>query len=151
MIRFLKEIYLTGFVLLIRLSRGKDIGYKVGAACAIITAVEGVNLTNICSWVNIVSGKQAVPHLSGPEVWLVGIVLASINVYVLFTLRYGIKFESEFDNLKKSRKILLKVSCAALLLTTILFSIYTTKAYHHFLEVNGKSFNSTRPTLTPHA
>ena len=121
MIRFFKEIYLTGFTLIVRLSRGKDVGYNVGVACGILTVIEGVNLVNICSWIDIIAGKKVMPHLSGPEVWLAIIVLFSINVSFIYTFRYGINFEREFDKLEKSRKILLKTSCAVILLATIAF------------------------------
>ncbi len=134
MIRFLKEIYLTGFTLVFRLSRGKDIACKVGGACAILILIEEFNLSNIMCWLDIFTGKQVLPRFSGPEVWLAGFVLFSINVYVLFTLRYGINFEREFNKLEKTRKILLVVSCVVLLLATIVFSIYSTSAHRHFIQ-----------------
>jgi hypothetical protein len=150
MIRFLKEIYLTGFTLLFRLSRSKDIGYKVGGVCAVLMLVEWFNLVNISTWINMTAGKQVVPNFSGPELWVGIIVLFWINVVVLYSCRYGINFEREFDKLEKSRKILLKTSCAVILLATIIFSIYTTKAYHRFLDANKAmkvSINNQNQTI----
>lgn len=134
MIRFLKDVYLTGFTIVFRISRAKAIGYKVGGACAILTLVEWFNLVNISSWLDIFAGKELLPRFSEPEVLLAGFVFFSINVYVLFTLRHGIKFEREFDYLAKSRKILLVTSCVVLLLATIVFSIYSISAHRHFIQ-----------------
>jgi hypothetical protein len=135
MFRLLKEIYLTGFTLLFRLSRSKKIGYKVGGACAVLTLVEWFNLLNISSWIDILSGKQVLPPFSEPEVLLAFFALGFLNIYVLFVRGHGIAFEREFDKLGKSRRILLMVSCVVLLLATIAFSIYSTSAYHRFFHI----------------
>jgi hypothetical protein len=46
MIRFLKEIYLTGFTILFKLSRAKKITYRAGGAMTIITLIESFKHTN---------------------------------------------------------------------------------------------------------
>jgi hypothetical protein len=138
MIRFLKEIYLTGFTLLFRLSRAKKITYKAGGAMTIITLIETFNLLNISLCIEMFVGKQIVPRFSEPEVVLAFLALGFLNLYALFfcgfTFSHGIKFEREFDNLKKSRKILLVTSCVVLLLATIVFSIYSISAHRHFIQ-----------------
>jgi uncharacterized membrane protein YqhA len=79
-----------------------------------------------------------VPRFSEPEVVLAFLALGFLNLYALFfcgfTFSHGIKFEREFDNLKKSRKILLVTSCVVLLLATIVFSIYSISAHRHFIQ-----------------
>ena len=134
MSRFFKEIYLTGFTLLFRISRAKDIAYKVGGACSIITLVEWFNLVNILSWIDILAGKEISPRFSEPEALLAGFVLFCINVYALFSLRYGINFERKFDQLEKTRRSLLVAICVVLLLATIVFSVYSTSAHRHFIQ-----------------
>jgi heme A synthase len=57
------------------------------------------------------------------------LVVYLANYYVLVIRGYGIKFESEFSNLEKSRKVLLLVSCSVLLLATTTF--FST----HFLPI----------------
>jgi hypothetical protein len=133
MIRFLKEIYLTAFVIINKCPtrRGNEYG-RIGGAIGVVTLIEWLNIMNISSWIDIFAGKQIVPRLSESEVWLTGLVLFFINVYVLFILRHGIKFEREFDHLKKSRKIALVTSCVVLLLATIVFTIYSTSDYRRF-------------------
>jgi hypothetical protein len=137
MIRFLKEIYLTGFTIVFKLSRAKKITYKVGGAAAILTLVECFNLSNILSWIDIFSGKELLPRFSEPEVLLAFFTLGFLNIYVLFIRGHGIKFECEFDNFKQSRKILLVTSCVVLLLATIAFSIYSTLAYRRFISTHA--------------
>jgi len=134
MFRFLKEIYLTGFAIIFRISRAKDIAYRAGAAIIILTLIEWFNLVNISLCVEMLVGKKLLPQFSKPEVLIAGFALFLINQYILFTRGHGIKFEREFDHLKKSRKILLVTSCVVLLLATIAFSIYSTSAYHRFLR-----------------
>ena len=133
MIRFLKEIYLTGFALLFRHSRNKQIGYKVGASISIITLVELFNIMNIASCVEMFSGKRFLPHFAEPEIILIVLVTGFLNAYVLFSCGYGIKFEREFDHLKKSRRVFLTVSCVVVLLVTIAFSIYSISAHRRFV------------------
>ena len=62
-----------------------------------------------------------------------------LNTYILiicgFTFGHGLRFEREFDNLKKGRKILLQTSCVVLLLATIMFSIYSMSVYHRFFPI----------------
>lgn len=134
MIRFLKEIYLTGFTILFKLSRAKKITYKVGGAAAILTLIEWFNLLNIWLCVEMFVGKQFLPHFSEPEVWLAFFALGFLNIYVLFVRGHGIAFEREFNKFGKSRRILLMVSCAVLLLATIVFSIYSISAHRHFIQ-----------------
>jgi hypothetical protein len=120
------------------MSRSKKISYKAGGAMTIITLIEAFNLSNIMCWLDIFAGKRILPRFSEPEVLLAFLALGFLNLYVLFlcgfTFFHGIKFEREFDNLKKSRKILLVTSCVVLLLATIVFSIYSTSAHRHFIQ-----------------
>ncbi len=138
MIRFLKEIYLTGFTILFRLSRAKKITYRAGGAITIITLIESFNLLSISSCIEMFVGKQFLPRFSEPEVLLAFFVLGYLNLYFLitcgFTFGHGIAFEREFDKLGKSRRILLMVSCAVLLLATIVFSICSISAHRRFIQ-----------------
>lgn len=138
MIRFLKEIYLTGFTIVFKISRARKITYRAGGAITIITLIEWFNLLNISSCIEMFIGKQFSPRLFEPEVLLAFLALGFLNSYVLFIRGHGIKFEREFENLKKSRRICLVASCVVVLLATILFSIYSTSAYHRFFHIISK-------------
>ncbi len=51
--------------------------------------------------------------------------------YILVVRGHGIKFEREFNNLKKSRKMLLVTSCAVIMLVAIVFSLRMRDLYQH--------------------
>jgi hypothetical protein len=53
MIQFLKEVYLTGYVLCFRLSRSRNVNYKAGGAIGFITLVEWFIFLGILSYVQI--------------------------------------------------------------------------------------------------
>ena len=135
MIRFLKEIYLTAFVLINKLPtrKGNEFG-RMGGAIAAIALIEWLNLFSISSCIDMFVGKPLFAGFSKTEVSLTFFVLFFINVYVLYIRGHGIKFEHEFDHMKKSRKILLVTSCVVVLLATIVFSIYSTSACRHFIQ-----------------
>ena len=64
------------------------------------------------------------------------LVIFYANYYVLVTRKHGIKFEGEeFKKLQKFKKVLLIASFVAMLMATILFSIYSISAYHRFFHL----------------
>jgi hypothetical protein len=135
MIRFFRELYLTAFIIIIKIPsrKGNNFG-KIGGAIGAITVVEWLNIVNISSWLDIFAGKQVLPRFSELELLIAGFTLFLSNQYILFTAGHGTKFEREFDDLNKNRRTILVVSCVALLLATIIFSVYSTSAYHQFLR-----------------
>jgi hypothetical protein len=137
MFRFFKELYLTAFSLLNKLPtrRGNEFG-RIGGAIGAITVIEWFNLVNISACIEMMVGKRLL-YFSKPVVIIAFFALFLVNVYALYIRGHGIKFEHEFDNLKKSRKILLVTSCAVLLLATIVFSIYSSLAHRHFISTHA--------------
>jgi hypothetical protein len=81
MIRFLKEIYLTAFVLINKLPtrKGNEFG-RIGGAITIITLVEWLNLLTISSCIEIFFGKQMLPRFSEPEVFLSFFALGFLSI-----------------------------------------------------------------------
>jgi len=136
MIRFFKEIYLTAFAIIIKLpSRRDNTSGKIGVAITVITLIACLNLAGISSCIETLAHKKEL--LNFPKLVNIMFFFAVLfmNQYVLVTRGYGIKFEREFGNLKKSRRILLVTSCVILLLGTIYFCIYSGLAYRHFIGV----------------
>ena len=132
MIRFLKEIYLTAFTLLFRIPGGNTSG-KIWGAIGIIQVIEGITLVNIVFWIEILTGTRFL-IFSKLACVILALALYYPNNHVLVTRGHGIKFEREFDNLKKSRKILLVMGCAVVLLAIIMFSVYSFHAYRNFIQ-----------------
>jgi hypothetical protein len=131
MIRFFKEVYLTGFVLWFRFSRSKNFNYKAGGAVAIVTLVESLVLMGISFCVEMFVGKRLI--LPKPIVIITFLALSLVNGYLLISRSYGVKFDREFDELEKSRRIVLVVSCVVVALGAIVFNVYSGIAYRHFI------------------
>jgi len=102
MIQFLKEIYLTAFVLLNKLPtlRGNKFG-RMGYIIAAIALIEWLNLVNISSCIEMFYGKPYLFSFSKPIVTTALFALFLVNIYILQIRGHGIKFEHEFDKLKK--------------------------------------------------
>lgn len=109
-------------------------------------AGKGVFVVSLIAFFIIEAIKQRIEILLGARFsfdsspWDMAAVLALyfLNRYVLITRGHGIKFEREFTHLKKSRKILLLVSFAVLLLATIAFAICSDSAYRRFFHIVPK-------------
>jgi hypothetical protein len=140
MIRFFKELYLTGFTLLYKIPGGTPHS-KTGTSVPVIALFEVAFLAGVLSWIDISNGKRFLLSSSNSLashkiVFLFFfIVLSLVNYHILVTRGHGIKYEREFNNLKKSRKILLVTSCCGLALATIAFFIYSRFAYRRFFHI----------------
>jgi len=134
MIKFLWEVYLTGFALYFRFSREKSVGYKAGYAIAILTFVEWLILIGIFFCVQTFLGKRL--SLSKSMVIMTILALFFLNMYVLFIRGHGIKFAREFDMLKKSKRITLVVSCVMVAVAAIVLFIFSAIAYRRFLGIH---------------
>jgi energy-coupling factor transporter transmembrane protein EcfT len=134
MIRLVKEIYLTAFVIIFRLSRAKDIAYRAGGAIAVITVVECLILIGISGYLEKFLGKTYL--ISKPIFYIGFFAIVFVNGYFLFFRGNGIKFNQEFDGLEKSRRVVLVVSCALLVMAAIAFFIYSAIARRHFTGAN---------------
>jgi len=138
MFRFLKELYLTGFLLGFKFAKDRwPFPVNIGKGVAGVTLIEAFILLGIQSWIEIHRGTRF--HDNDWKSWIAFLALSLPNYYALVTLGHGIKFEREFAHLKKSKKILLLVSFTALMLATILFTIYSVSAYQHFFHIIPKS------------
>jgi hypothetical protein len=142
MIRFLKELYLTGFTLGFRARMPEKLGggwgpvIDAGKGVAILSLIILINLTNIRGWIEIYIGTRFSFDSSRWAQWAIALIFFYANYYVLVTRGHGIKFErEEFKSLKISRKVLLIMSFTALLLATIIFSIYSVSTYQRFFHL----------------
>lgn len=147
MLRFLKDLYLTVFTL----------GYKAGIAGnwerlnpkwgPSVDAGKGVFLIWIIAFFILMGIKDWVEICVGTKfsfdssLWVkvaISFALYLPNYYILVIRGHGITFERKFNDIEKSRKILLVVSFAMLLLVTVAFSIYSISAYQHFFQIIPK-------------
>jgi hypothetical protein len=140
MFRFLKELYLTGFTLGFRVS-GSSWSPAMNASKGVggVSVIEWIILVVIAMWIELHFGTKFFFTTGKWAVRIACLALYLINYYVLVIRGHGIEFEREFSNLEKSRKNLLLVSCAVLLLATIAFMAFSVSAYHHFFHIIPKS------------
>jgi len=143
MIRFFKELYLTGFIILYKIP-GKTLSSRSGTSVTAIAVVEWLFLAGVSSWIDICTGKRFLLSdanslaFSKLVIVVVFIALGFVNYRILVTRGHGIKFERKFDNLQKSKKIILVTSCCGLVLATIAFFICSRLAYQHFFHIIPK-------------
>lgn len=136
MVRFFKEICLTAFVIFYRIPGGKASG-KTWGAVTIILLVEFFILMDVGLWIEIFTGTRVLTStiLSKLLIFILVFALYSPNYYILVNRGYGVTFERNFNNLIKSRRILLVTSCVVLLLVTAVFYFYSLHVYQHFFHI----------------
>jgi hypothetical protein len=130
MIRFIKEVYLTGFTIMFKISRAREIKYKAGSAIAVVALVESFALMGIQWHVEILLNRRFL--LPKPAVAAAFVALALINIYILFVRGHGLKFAEEFKSLAKSRRVILATTFVIVSVATIVFGVWSAVAYRHF-------------------
>jgi hypothetical protein len=141
MIRFFKELYLAEFTSFYKASSNSwkpIINAAKGAAG--VTLFECINLIGVVAWIEIFVGKRfLLPNLHQLDIWIAVFALYFWNYYILVTRGHGIRFEREFDNLKKSKRTFLRVSCYLMEFATAVFFLCSIYAYHRFFHIIPKS------------
>jgi hypothetical protein len=56
-----------------------------------------------------------------------------MNGYVLYFRGHGIKFAREFDSIKRTKRILLMVSCAVAVVAVIVLFVFSAIAHRRFI------------------
>jgi len=139
MIRFFKELYLAEFTFFYRASnKSWSHGYNSGKGAAGVSLVLFLILMGISLWIEIFTRSQFLPVLDRWETWIVSLAFIVVNYYVLAIRGHGIRFEREFDNLKKSKQTFLQVSCFVLSLASAAFFICSLFVYQHFFHIIPK-------------
>ena len=134
MIRLIKEIYLTGFSIIFRASRARKITHKAGSAIALLTLIDWMVLLGIAYCIEMCFLKQPLfSHFSKAEIIIAFLALALANQYILWSRGHGIKFEREFNSLKRSKRILLLVSFGVLTVAAVAFCIWSTIVHRRFI------------------
>jgi hypothetical protein len=145
MTRFFKELYLTMFTIGFRFRAPQRFGggwgpiIDAGKGVLLVCLIAFFILKGIESYIEFHVGTRFSFDSSKWEMAAITLALYLPNYYVLVTRGHGIKFEREFTHLKKSKKVLLLVSCAVLLLATMAFCIYSDSAYQRFFHIVPKS------------
>jgi hypothetical protein len=138
--QFLKELYLAEFTSFYKASSGSwTPGINAAKGATGVALFEWIILAGIASWLDILAGTRFLLQFSKLAIVIAFFALYFVNYYVLVTRGHGIKFEREFNNLKKSKRTLLRISCYLMELATVAFFICSVYAYHHFFHIIPKS------------
>ena len=138
MVQFFKQLYLTGFVLVFKSSRASG---RTAGAVTLVALIEWLIIAGISSWIDIFIGTRFllgnVNSLAFSKIAILFLFFALYlaNCHILVTRGHGIKFEHEFNNLKKSRKISLVASSCGLIVAAVAFFLYSRFAYRHFFNL----------------
>lgn len=148
MIRFFKELYLAEFAFIFktwsssrwRSSWKPSPSLKAGVGVAGVSIFVSLLVIVIGGWIEILIGKQFLPHnIPRWGIWIATLVVYLMNYYVLVIRGHGIRFERDFDNLEKSKRTFLRVSCRVFELSSLVFIFYSFYAYQHFFHIVPKS------------
>lgn len=135
--RFLNELYLTAFSIFFR-AGGSAWTPSINAWKGVVGVAlfEGALLIGIAAWVNVLAGTKTL--LAMPKWAQVGAFLALClaNHYPLVVRGLGITFERKFTSLQNSKKIFLLTSCVMVMLTIIVFFIFSARAHRRFLGIH---------------
>jgi hypothetical protein len=144
MIRFLKELYLAEFAFIFKAwsSSRWSSSWKPSPSLKAGVGVAGVSIF-LClivivagGWIEILIGKQFLPHnISRWGIGIATLAIFLINYYVLVIRGHGIRFEREFDNFKKSKQKLLRISCWVFELSSLMLIFYSFFAYQRFFHI----------------
>lgn len=128
MIRFFKELYLTGFTLSFRFRMPERFGGgwepTVDAVKGVtgVAAIEIVIFTMIMMWIEIYFGARFFSN-AGKLIFVLSIMpIYFVNYYALLTRGHGIKFKREHDTLEKSRRLLLRSGISFMYLASVFAS-----------------------------
>jgi len=138
-LRFLKELYLVEFSFFYKASNkmsshGANAAKGVAGVCLFVSII----LLSIGMWIDVFLGKRFVGQLNQFEFAVGAMAFYCINYYVLVILGHGVKFEREFDNIKKSKRTFLQISCVALQLFSTAFFCYSAYFYQRFFHIIPK-------------
>jgi hypothetical protein len=139
MIRFLKELYLMGFTFFYRASnKSWSHTTNAGKGAAGVSLFLSIILVTISMWIGVFMGKHIFLVISQLEAWIASFAIFCVNYYVLVIRGHGIKFEREFNHLKKSKQTFLQISCVATQLTSVALFLYSANVYQHFFYIVPK-------------
>jgi hypothetical protein len=138
-VHFLKELYLAEFASFYRINRKwASAGWSAGSGSAGVSLFVCINLVAIAGWVAILT-ESRLPDFPKWEGWIASFIIYLVNYYTLVIRGHGIKFEREFIHLKKSKQTFLRISCWIMEISTVVFTIFSIRAYWHFFHIVPKN------------
>jgi hypothetical protein len=130
--QFLKELYLTAFVVFFRTMNwswtprtSAEISICAAFSAGPIALIEWATLLGITTWIDVFAGTNSPWQVPKLALGITFMVLYAANFYPLVILRHGPTFEHEFTHLKKTKKVLLLTASVVVMLAAIAFFLYS--------------------------
>jgi len=145
MIQFIKELYLTAFLIGFRIRvpqrfrGGLAPSIDVGKGVLVASLIMFFILKGIEGYIEILVGTIFSFDSEHWEMAVITLALYLPNYYVLVTRGYGVTFDREFTAFKRSKKVILVASCVGLMLASVVFCGYSDSAYRHYFHIIPKS------------
>lgn len=133
--RLLKELYLSTFVLFFRISRWRG-NMKARSAALGLTLVDGILVMSFGASIAVVTHQVIEVNR-----WIVGIaviVLYSLNDYFLVDQGRGIAFEERFRGFRAGKRTLLYLAASGIVLATGIALYFSAAAYHQTFNLPRK-------------
>jgi hypothetical protein len=147
MFKFLKEIYFTAFTIFFKVGGAAwTPGINAGKGVTGVTMIEWALFVGVWSWIDVLDKTNtftAVPKLA---VIIAFFALWIANCYPLVVLGYGITFEREFNQLKKSKKMSLVAGFLTVLLVVTSFFLRATSAHRELIRHEHLALSSAFAT-----
>jgi hypothetical protein len=135
MLRFFKEIYLTAFLIFLRIS-GWAPPINAAMSVGVITVIEFWFLIGGEGLIETFGGTRSLLQIPKLAAVVAFMGLYAANYYPLVICEYGVTFEREFSHFKKSKKVLLLTTSMVLMLAAIGFFLYSAFIHRRFIGVN---------------
>jgi hypothetical protein len=136
MIRYITEIYLTGFAIFFRFRPNQKNSTRAGRAISAITFILWIALLALFCLIEMLSGQRLLNQISKLTIVVAWFGFYLINMHILYVRGYGVRFEREFDKLDKSARDLLIWRFIVSVLVVITLSILLFIAHDHFIHAN---------------
>ena len=138
MIKYLKEIYFTLFVLFYRTPAWGSLRSKNrrnGRAVTGVTLIEWFILLGVGSWISIYFRSRYLFGFSIVAILILFAMLAFANYHFLVIRGHGADFDRDFAHLKKTKKVFLITCYLALIFTTIADFFYSVSVYQRVFHI----------------
>ena len=127
---FISDTYLTIFTIFFR-AGGSAWSPSVNAikAVSVVTLIQGLFLLGVVSWTDVLLGKPSHLRIVKWQVVSLYVIFFLTNQYLLVRCRYGIAFEHEFNEIRKSKRTRLLSAGWLIIVGTWLFCL-SGASYH---------------------
>jgi hypothetical protein len=133
MLQLIREIYLTAFISLSWVG-GWDLRTNRAASSAVIALIESGLLFEVASLSHDVHGTTIFSIIPKWVVLVSYLAIGALNHYMLIVRGSGIKFEREFSQFKKTKKVYLLTTSVIMMLTAIAFVLYSASVHRKLLS-----------------